>query len=697
MVDEIIEPAAQVEAPSETAKPEVSEARAALVSRWLATMQEDEAFHRDAFKEMRDNQDFAAYGADKAWVKAKKYRVPILARHINQSVSTLYARNPRVVVKRKRRLMYKLWDGRPDSLEIALQGAQMGEPEAVALLQEVISVRRMEKMLDRMSQTLEILWTYFLNEQSANYRQQIKALVRRAKICKIGYIKLGYQRILESRPEIIAKIDDITSKIKAAEAMSDRVAKGEIDDNSADMESLRLTMRDLQAEKDIVVREGPVLDFPKSTTVLIDPACVHVKSLSGANRIAFIYEYDRDQIKEIYNVDVGEIATGNSHASDGKKPISARGGKSGKKTKHRLYEIWDKRLQQVMTVCDGYVDFIKEPATPDAPLERFFPLFPVVFNEVEHEELMFPPSDVENARDIQNEYNRSREALRQHRIAARPFYIEAGRLSEEDKEKLGNHDDHEVITVGALAANEKVENLVQRGPTAPIDPNLYEVEVHFNDLLRVVGSQEANLGGMAGGTATETSIAESSRTKADADNIDDLDEALTEVSKAAGQMMLLEMGKESVIEIVGEGAVWPDMPETRANAAKELLLEVEAGSSGRPNQAQDLANLERVTPLLLQVPGVQPTPIGRRLAELIDLDPDELMVDGNPSITAINAILSKAAQGAPGAEGGGAPQPGTGDPATDPNQQGGQGAMNAPGATLPAPGPQPAFPAPVLS
>lgn len=696
MVDELLEPAAPTEAaPGEAQKPEVTQARQALVTKWLATAQEGEDCHREAFKEMRENQDFAAFGADKKWVKAKKYRVPILARHINQSVSTLYARNPRVVVKRKRRLMYKLWDGRSDTLDFAIQSAATGDPASVSLLTEVVAVRRMEKMLDRMGTTLEILWDYYLNEQSANYRQQIKALVRRAKICKIGYIKLGYQRILEPRPEIVAKIDDITSKMMAVENMTDKVAKGETDENSPDIEALRLAMQDLQAQKDIIVREGPVLDFPKSNTVLIDPECVHVKSLAGANWIAFIYDYTRDQIKEIYDIDVGKIASSIPHTSSGRKPISDRSGKSGKAVKHRLYEIWDKRLQQVMTVCVGYCDFIKEPATPDAQLERFWPLFPVVFNEIEHDEMMFPPSDVENARDIQNEYNRSREALRQHRIAAKPYYVEAGRLSDEDKEKLADHDDHEVLTIGSLAANEKVENLVQRGPTAPIDPNLYEVEVHFNDLLRVVGSQEANLGGMAGGTATESSIAESSRTKADADNVDDLDEALTEVSKAAGQLMLVEMSKATVIEIVGDGAIWPDMPETRANAAKELLLEVEAGSSGRPNQAQDLANLERATPLLLQVPGVQPTAIGRRLAELIDLDPEELIVDGNPSITAINAALSKAAQGAP-AEGG-APQPGTGDPATDPNQQGGQGGQNAPGAEIPAPGPQPAFPAPVLA
>ena len=82
--------------------------------------------------------------------------------------------------------------------------------------------------------------------------------------------------------------------------------------------------------------------------------------------------------------------------------------------------------------------------------------------------------------------------------------------------------------------------------------------VIFDDVQLVVGQQEANFGQVSKGTATETSIAESSRMSAIGANIDDLDSFMSEITRAAGQVLLLEMSKDEVIKIVGEGAVWPE-------------------------------------------------------------------------------------------------------------------------------------------
>src|SRR3546814_7830633 len=62
-----------------------------------------------------------------------------------------------------------------------------------------------------------------------------------------------------------------------------------------------------------------------------------------------------------------------------------------------------------------------------------------------------------------------------------------------------------------LADGENVANKLQQVQKAPIDPNVYETNGIFEDILRIAGSQEANLGGAAGATATESSIAEGSR------------------------------------------------------------------------------------------------------------------------------------------------------------------------------------------
>jgi hypothetical protein len=100
--------------------------------------------------------------------------------------------------------------------------------------------------------------------------------------------------------------------------------------------------------------------------------------------------------------------------------------------------------------------------------------------------------------------------------------------------------------------------------------------------------------------------------------------------------------------------------------SKEIYLKIRAGSSGRPNKAADLANLERVSPFLLQIPGINPEFLAkeylRRLDDSIDLT--EAITSGLPSIMAMNSQK----------------QVGTGDPTSDPNMQGNQGGNNAPKA-----------------
>lgn len=655
----------------------------ALISQWEKKIVDARVYwdKKKVWKEIKENMQFAARGADEIWLKDGKYVVPILPRHINISVGALYARNPTATAKRRPYLGYKLWDERPDSLQAAMQTAALGDPGAMAIIQEVLAVRSHNLMMDRMARTLEILFAYYVNEQSANFKQQLKAAVRRTKVCKVSFVKLGYQRILEKRPEITAQIEDVTSKIAAMQATLEDISEGEVDDYDARMAELKFNLLDLQSQESLLVREGLIFDFPRANEITIDPNCRHLKSFSGAEWISHDFDMTPAKIEEIYEVDVG--SSYKQYKTDG--TCYADKDSKGDKTVGKVHEVYHKRDRLVFTICEGYSGWLKPPAAPDLKIERFYPLFPLVFNEVELDDNIYPASDVEQAKHIQLEFNRKREAIRQHRIAAKPWYVEGIGLEEKDKEKISNHDEHEVVTLASLAPGQDVNKLLQRGPTAPIDPNLYETSTDFDDLQHVVGSQEADLGGTSGSTATESSIAENSRSVSNADNVDDLDEMLTELARAAGQVLLTECSKETVIEIVGPGAVWPDMPETREQVAKDLELEIQAGSTGRPNQALELANIERATPLLVQLPGINPLPIGKKYAFLLGFEPTELISENVPSIQALNALVAKAAN-----------QPSTGNPATDPSAQGPQGANNTPGPqqNQNEPGPQPAFPAP---
>jgi len=664
---------------------EPTQSRAALVAEWLEKIEKARKAREKTFKDMRKAQDFAMYGADKKWRESGKYTVPILPRYINQTIATLYARNPKTVFKRRQRLEYKLWDGRLDTLQAAMQMAQMGDPASMAILAEVAQVRQRNQSIERMGKTLEILYQYYIDEQSTGFKEQLKAAVRRAKVAKVGWVKIGFQRMLEPRPGIIDKIADATDKIKSIELAMTKLQEGseEYGETSAKLEQLKLNLADLERDKEMIVREGLVFDFPKSDQIIVDTACTHLRTLAGARWIAHLYERSPEEIEKTYGVNVRGKFRAYSSRNDKECDEKQEGAYA------RVYEVWDKENLQMFVVCEGYPDFLQEPAAPDIYIERFWPFFPLVFNEVEHYDEIYPLSDVEQAKDIQEEYNRSREALREHRIAARPYWVEAAGLSSEEKTKLADHSAHEVVSLKTLVAGQKIEDLIQRGPTAPIDPNLYELESHFNDLLRVVGYQEAQIGSVSGATATESSIAQQAQSATQSDQTDDIDGLLTDLARAGGQILLQNVSKETVIEIVGEGAVWPDLPQTREEAAKEIYLEAQAGSTGKPNQAASLANMERAAPWLVQLPGVNQEPLVRKYSELLDIPMEELYAEGMPSITAINALISRGPEN-PGANP-------TGDPTTDPNMQGGAGVQNAENPQVDEPGPQPGYPAPTVA
>jgi hypothetical protein len=177
--------------------------------------------------------------------------------------------------------------------------------------------------------------------------------------------------------------------------------------------------------------------------------------------------------------------------------------------------------------------------------------------------------------------------------------------------------------------------------------------------------------------------------------IDDVNDFLSDMARAAGQILFAEMSPEQVVKIVGPGAVWPAL--SREEISEEILLQIEAGSSGRPNKAVEIANMERMMPFLIQMPGLSKEWLARqalmRLDENVELE-DAFEMD-TPSVVAQNAITSALGKGGPPAPGrGGQVQPGTGKP-NDPKAQGPAGAdphAGQAGVNPHSPGPKPDFP-----
>lgn len=661
------------------------------ITKWQDKIKAAKKYFKDDFDRMRDDMKIVRQGASDDWLAQKNYTVAIINRYINQAVASLYARNPTAIAERRKTLDFTLWDGKPETAMAAFQQVQAGDPNAMATLMDIEQGRQSKAMVDRIGQVMEILFDYYANEQKPRLKPSVKALVRRAKTCGVGYIMLGFQRqFAQLSPDDTATLADARNTLGELQRRMQDYMDAEISTGSEDeLFELETLIQQLEDQSNIILREGPLFMFPRATEIIIDPECKQLAGFIGAGWIVREFYKSPDDVQKLYNKDVKKSFTpytenGKDDLATYSSTVDSEGNANGKKSGLVcIWEVYNKDLNETFTIADGYGGFLREPGVPDYWMEGFWPVFALTFNECESEDKLYPFSDVHQLKHVQAEYNRSRQYRRLHREANKPKYMSIkGRLSKEDKELLASHQAHSLIELDGMGTNEPVGNLIQQFKSVPMDPALYETNSEMEDVLRIVGAQEANIGGAAGSTATEVSVGESSRMTSLSSNVDDLDEFLSDVISACGQLMLMELSKETVQEIAGVGAVWPEL--NREQIAKQIYLKVRAGSSGRPNKAAELANMERGMPYLLQLPGVNPYPLAKRYADLLEINIDDIIVEGLPSITAINAQMGKNNTGQPGGEGG----------PSDPNQQGNNGANNAPAPMGNEPGPQPSYQTP---
>lgn len=638
--------------------PDVDEATRTFVKDWQEKVDSAKAWWKPVFDDMKAMAKFAA---GHQWPGQERsddrYRANITLRHINQRVASIYAKNPRVRAVRKPKLYLKDWDGSPEMLmdaknalmsqqdpesyAAAVQTGQakpatMEPAKAAAVVQEAATAAQQKMLYDRMGKTLEIITHQQLDEPTPRFKTQAKQLVRRVLTCKVGYVKIGYQREMAYSPDCEAQIKDITGKLEQIKRLTADAADGEILEGSPEAEELRSTLKTLHEKKDVLVREGLTFAFPKPWSLILDPEnTVQLKGFVGSEWMAEEYIFTPKKVQKVYGVDLGSNFAQHN----------IEGGRADKRSKNQkfcaVYEIHDLVNQQVFTICDGYQGYLRAPANEDVEIGQVHPYFSLSFNDVESTnesatESIFPPSDAELLKPMQLEYNRAREGLRIHRVANRPATVSAkGVLDEESKKALASHADHENIELG-IGKNDDINKVIRPKPTVPIQKELYDVEHLFTDTQRVIGDQAANLGGTSDSTATESTIAENSRVSTLQSNIDDLDELFTDIMRASGEILLTTMTLEMAQRIAGPGAAWPEL--NRKDIVDQIFLEIRAGSSGRPNRAIRLQAVEKAMPLLLQIPGIKP----RRLAEFVlneideGMEVDDFLDESLQSITAMN-------------------------------------------------------------
>jgi hypothetical protein len=615
-------------------------AERAQVKRWCSMIDKAKEKWEDDFKRMRDNMDFVAslqYAGQKSISSEDRYICNFTLRVVNQGVALVYAKDPKIEAKRRKRLNYQIWDGHMETIMQAAMTAQMMQmkgmpvpPELFALINDYQQGKLHETLVEKVGKTLEVIFQYQLDTQQPRFKLQMKQLVRRVRTCGVAYIKVLFCREYNS-PELTHSETrlSVTDRWQMAKRIFEKYKDGEIDETSADIQKLKelvmsMNVAPLDTEA-VEVKEHLIFDFPQATSIIPDPNTRTLKGFVGAHWLVEEMYYPLEFVNAMYELDIDATTEVKFYGQDN-KPLSSTNLTPGpddedKRKKVCLWNVYDLDSKCTFTLCQGYKDYVMEPETITPSTKGFWNHFAMTFNDIEVEEgckaTIFPPSDVDLIKSPQKEWNRSRQSLRRHRTANSPKYMYPdGALAEEDLDRLAGAEDQQFIKLKGLQPGVQPGEVLQPLKVEPINPLVYETESLREDTLLSTGQQEANIGpAQPNVTATVGNIAEQSRMSVASSDIDGLDDCLTEVAQCGGEMLLREFSVETAKRIAGPGAVWPD--QNREDFINELELEVVAASSGRPNKAVDVSNWQQLAPILMQM-GANPQAVIRETIRRVD-------------------------------------------------------------------------------
>lgn len=670
--------------------------REAMVKKWTSRIRKAREHWEADFKRIRENMEFAAgfQWAGQEELDSDAYINNVTLRAVNQKVAALYARDPKITARRRRRLDFQMWDGRIESIEqaAALSMLPASRPEdrlaSMAMLADYANGRRFRDMIDRVGQTMEVLFGWQIDNQLPNFKKQMKALVRRVVTTGVGYVGVHFVRDVESiltEQPVESTIKDRASRMQH---IIERIQDGDLMEDSPEVEELRSLINSLNVSTDAdLVREKLVFEFPNTTSIIVDPACKQLKDFVGARWIAQQYVLPVEGVNAFFGVNLhsGTNSLVRYNGMDLKESI----GNSDKAEDCMhvcIWKVFHLPTRSMFYICDGHNDYLQEPMPVEPRLKRFWPIFALTFNDIEVEPgqqkaSIYPPSDVQLMKAPQKEWNRTRNGLRRHRISNKPIYFAGkGTLQDDDVSAIEKAPDNSVVILDGLPPGTDINKVIGALQKVPIDPSLYDTGPLKEDIFSAVnGNEAANTPSAPDTTATAATINEQSRIMVTGSNVDDLDDLLSDIAEASGEIMMQEISLETVQDIVGPGAVWPQSMENRDKFVNYVYLTVVASSSGRPNKALEVANFQQIAPILIQA-GANPHFIVREAIKRLDdrLDPDEAFPFGpGQAATAMPMQAASPANNkatAPASSG----QPSRGSNAPNPSGQ-------TPAATVPRP------------
>lgn len=425
--------------------------------------------------------------------------------------------------------------------------------------------------------------------REAKLKEQIRRQIRSTLTTGVGWIKVGVQTATGPDPEIAREIEDARQQIIHIEALIEQIK----DDQAAlqTQEAARASIRDniaaLEQRLQVTVATGLIYDVVQAENLIVLGDLADLQDYRWASAIVERIWYTPEQAREKFGLSAEKLSQAKTYTErhSGGTGREQNDSPTGEQAVFLcVYEIWSKQDQTVYTVLDGVDGYVRAPFSPDPVARRFYPYFLYATNWIDGRK--WPASDVEDWVDLQDEFCEARSRFRTHRRRAMPARVVDSQVISDTatQKKLTEPETNELIPVNNPQPDKPIENLVGVLSYPHVDLALYDTAPIRADLMLVSGIQDADRGAVfTAKTATEAEIQEKGNINRLSSRIDVLEDMLSELAKYTLEMCLQIFAAADVTRIAGEGAAWPSLQESRDELYEMLDVDIQGGSTGKPN------------------------------------------------------------------------------------------------------------------
>jgi hypothetical protein len=266
-----------------------------------------------------------------------------------------------------------------------------------------------------------------------------------------------------------------------------------------------------------------------------------------------------------------------------------------------VWERWDRAQNRVYVWVEG-TDRCLANYEPEVVSRYWYPFFPIYFNRVTGKAL--PISDTKLTRQLNDEFNLLRTHDREGRRAAYNKYIVAkGFFSEDEMRNLRSCPPEGVIECERA---DEVAKYFSRVIGSNYNPALYDTNKVRMDLDAMSGISSAARGatGNANFAIEERSAQDNAQAEGDRDR-ESVENTLSQVCRHMAEILVEVFPESNAKAIAGPGAYWPHID--RATLWRALQLDIEAGSTGKPDRARRIAELKEVIGIVTTLAPIDPT------------------------------------------------------------------------------------------